>query len=336
MANQTGNGRNPMGPDENRPSWRPFDEMQGRERESRESRDYHHDERDRERGRWSGGGGHWEDDRSEMMHGRDTDRGGMGQSGYSAGRQMGDRSMQQWNRNPNAPSNYDREAGGLDDRFAGRGYWQDQSERRGGYNPERQGVTGGYGGGSGFEDRMGQRPYGYSGGSGYEDRGGYWASDEQRGWGRGGDRPGGQQGMRGYGQQNMYGYGQQPPYNPTMQRGSDREFGHRGKGPKGYTRSDERIRELVSEALADDDQVDASEIEVQVKNGEVILLGSVNARYMKRLAEDVVERVPGVHDVQNQIRVTDRQSAARGNQTQSGTVSRTETETSAADKRHRA
>ena len=39
---------------------------------------------------------------------------------------------------------------------------------------------------------------------------------------------------------------------------------HRGRGPKGYTRSDERIREDVNDRLSDDPFVDASEIEVMV------------------------------------------------------------------------
>ncbi len=54
-------------------------------------------------------------------------------------------------------------------------------------------------------------------------------------------------------------------------RENDERQDHRGKGPKGYTRSDERIREDVNERLTDDGMIDASEIEVDVKNGEVLL-----------------------------------------------------------------
>ncbi len=78
---------------------------------------------------------------------------------------------------------------------------------------------------------------------------------------------------------------------------------HVGKGPAGFKRSDERIFELVCEALTDDDHVDASQIEVTVNNAEVTLAGSVEDRRAKRLAEDCVERVPGVRDIQNQLRV---------------------------------
>jgi hypothetical protein len=78
---------------------------------------------------------------------------------------------------------------------------------------------------------------------------------------------------------------------------------HRGRGPKGYTRSDERIREEVGERLTDDPHVDASEIEVAVERGEVTLSGTVNTRFEKRHAEDVADAVSGVTHVQNNLRV---------------------------------
>ena len=64
---------------------------------------------------------------------------------------------------------------------------------------------------------------------------------------------------------------------------------HRGRGPKGYTRSDERIREDVNDRLTDDGWLDASDIEVQVSSAEVTLTGQVNSREEKRRAEDIVE-----------------------------------------------
>ncbi len=78
---------------------------------------------------------------------------------------------------------------------------------------------------------------------------------------------------------------------------------HRGKGPVGYTRSDERIRELVCDALTDDHYVDATHIEVTVRNGEVTLAGTVDDRVQKRMAEACVESVGGVKDVHNQLRI---------------------------------
>ncbi len=78
---------------------------------------------------------------------------------------------------------------------------------------------------------------------------------------------------------------------------------HRGRGPKNYNRSDDRVREDVSDRLSDDGQVDASEVEVSVSKGEVTLAGTVSDRLQRRRAEDIAERVSGVHHVQNNLRV---------------------------------
>lgn len=77
----------------------------------------------------------------------------------------------------------------------------------------------------------------------------------------------------------------------------------RGVGPKGFQRSDERIREMVSETLEDHEAIDARDIEVHVESGEVTLTGTVSDRQTKRLAEDVIEFLPGVQDVTNNIKV---------------------------------
>jgi len=76
-----------------------------------------------------------------------------------------------------------------------------------------------------------------------------------------------------------------------------------GKGPRGYQRSDERIREEVSDRLAQHGRIDASDMDVQVQNGEVTLSGNANSRDEKRMAEDVAAFAPGVTDVNNQIKV---------------------------------
>ena len=49
--------------------------------------------------------------------------------------------------------------------------------------------------------------------------------------------------------------------------------------------------------------VDASEISVEVKQGEVSLTGTVRGRDQKRRAEDLAERVSGVNDVINALRI---------------------------------
>jgi osmotically-inducible protein OsmY len=80
-----------------------------------------------------------------------------------------------------------------------------------------------------------------------------------------------------------------------------------GKAPKGYTRSDARIREDVCERLMYS-PYDASDIEVTVSNGEVTLSGVVHTRADKWGIEDVAESVLGVHDVHNQIRLVRSES----------------------------
>lgn len=77
---------------------------------------------------------------------------------------------------------------------------------------------------------------------------------------------------------------------------------YRGKGPKGFRRSDERISEMVCDLLTYDHRVDASNIDVSVANGEVTLSGTVPSRDMKWLAEDLTERVSGVVDVHNRLK----------------------------------
>ena len=84
----------------------------------------------------------------------------------------------------------------------------------------------------------------------------------------------------------------------------DREAGqHRGRGPRNYTRSEDRIRDDINDELTESREIDASEIEVEVAGGDVTLAGKVNTRYEKRLAEDLAEGVSGVKNVENRIRV---------------------------------
>lgn len=94
-------------------------------------------------------------------------------------------------------------------------------------------------------------------------------------------------------------------------RRRDEQVTHRGRGPKGYSRSDDRIREDVSDRLTEDPHIDASEIDVTVASGEVTLSGSIDRRWAKRHAEDIAEGVSGVKHVQNNLRLnqTDWKSA---------------------------
>ncbi len=82
-----------------------------------------------------------------------------------------------------------------------------------------------------------------------------------------------------------------------------RHGGYRGIGPRGYTRTDERIREDVCEGLCDSDEIDAADINVDVGSGTVRLSGTVPNRAMKHRAEDIAEACSGVRDIENSIRV---------------------------------
>jgi osmotically-inducible protein OsmY len=86
-------------------------------------------------------------------------------------------------------------------------------------------------------------------------------------------------------------------------RDQQQSGGYRGKGPKDYQRSEDRIREDVCDRLTDDDMLDATNINVQIQGNEVVLTGTVNSREQKRRAEDLVESISGVRNVENRIRV---------------------------------
>jgi osmotically-inducible protein OsmY len=160
----------------------------------------------------------------------------------------------------------------------------EDSGNRGAYG---QRGTGNYGGSykSGNYNRGETRNFDYRnnrGGSSYNNRGNdrnWWdkTKDEVSGW---------------FGDENA-----------QQRRNVDQMNEHRGKGPKGYTRTDERIKEDVHERLTEDGQIDASEVEVDVKNGEVFLKGTVKNRQEKRRAEDIIENISGVKNVENHIKV---------------------------------
>ncbi|MFO0574950.1 MAG: BON domain-containing protein [Polyangia bacterium] len=105
--------------------------------------------------------------------------------------------------------------------------------------------------------------------------------------------------QRGYGpdeyDRNNYGGAYTGGFSPA-----EREFS--GKGPKGYVRSDERIREDVCERLSEG-HLDASDIDVQVKDGEVTLVGQVSDRRTKRLVEELLDPIKGIKDVENKLKV---------------------------------
>ncbi|MGO4387568.1 BON domain-containing protein [Microvirga sp. 2YAF29] len=102
-------------------------------------------------------------------------------------------------------------------------------------------------------------------------------------------------------------FGDRDPNDPDLRSDDDAGSGpsglHRGRGPKGYKRTDDRIHEDVCERLTHDRFIDASDVEVNVSKGEVTLSGTVSSRGLKRRAEDLAEMASGVTHVQNNLRV---------------------------------
>ncbi len=76
-----------------------------------------------------------------------------------------------------------------------------------------------------------------------------------------------------------------------------------GKGPKGYKRSIDKIKDEACEILARDFELDASNIEVEIKENFLFLKGFVFSRQDKKKAESLVEDISGIDDVQNQLQI---------------------------------
>jgi hypothetical protein len=87
---------------------------------------------------------------------------------------------------------------------------------------------------------------------------------------------------------------------PERERPVERRY---PPGPKGYQRSDERLREVISERLMEARDIDSSEVTVAVSGAKVVLEGTVPERRMKHAIEDLADACPGVQDIENRIRV---------------------------------
>ncbi len=82
-----------------------------------------------------------------------------------------------------------------------------------------------------------------------------------------------------------------------------RRLTHHGRGSRNYKRSDQRVREDIMERLTVHQIIDATDVEVEVRDGQVMLTGMVRSRCEKRLVEDVIENVYGVNNVGNHLKV---------------------------------
>ncbi len=276
--------------------------------------------------------GHWTDDAS-------------GGYGYDEGYGHDNRGMQGMQGNQGQGGMYGQ--GGYNENMYGRGGQQNRFGSQGYQGYGQQGAR--HSRRAIGEPRYGGAREGYGQGFGQGGIGGFGAQGMNDGFSNQdlnvsgyGQHPehemsfrGGQGQQQGYGQQ---GYGQQG--NRSQQSYGQQQGVHRGKGPAGYTRSDDRIREMVCDVLTDHDHIDASTIEITVKNGEVTLAGTVDDRRTKRMAEDVIENLSGVKEVVNQLRVADRTSSS-SQRTGGSAVEKSGREqelqsTSSSDKRHRA
>lgn len=237
---------------------------------------------------------------------------------------------QNYNRNQQGreQANYQQGSDRQNERYGGQGN-RDYQQSEQAYSNQSRGQNGPYGRGGQYSDYQGNYPQGGYGGFQHSPQGGVGQGYQQGMENRYGQQNYG--GQQGYPQPNYGGAGfesrEYQQYTPQgtqydsrsgwRQEDTDRNYGnqsgqsqsgnnrgpHSGRGPKGYQRSDERIREEVCQCLSDHGDVDASEIEVSCKDGEVTLSGTCCSRQTKRMAEDACDCVSGVTDVNNQLKV---------------------------------
>lgn len=91
----------------------------------------------------------------------------------------------------------------------------------------------------------------------------------------------------------------------------DDRIDHYGKGPKGWTVADDRIHDDACEALFDDWNIDATDVEVEVSAGVLTLKGTVGSRFEKRESGRVVENIRGVCDVKNELFIKQKTAPLR-------------------------
>jgi osmotically-inducible protein OsmY len=236
-------------------------------------------------------------------------------------------------RQPGEPYGYDWEQpvrerdtvagyGGPNDRWQGGYYGQGRRFSGQPFEPEGQG---------GWESRQGPGQYGASGRTERYGQPSYGRAASPYDQGDVGPWYGGDTGMGDPGTSQYGGQHGSPParhfwsqYGDQIEAQARQQYGDRdrygsgqlqrpgrfsGRGPRGYQRSDERIREDICELLTRHGEIDASEMEVEVRGATVLLRGTADSGRTRRLAEELVEEIPGVRDVQNELRVTRRTSS---------------------------
>ena len=225
--------------------------------------------------------------RSRYGGGRERESGRYGREGGTSEREYGGRSSSR--------RGSDYGSSGREGYWGGG--WENERDERSRYgNPiGASGFERGYNDSTrGYSSQRYNYPGGYRSGERYGERGSEYdreryEGDEERGWwDRASDAV-----ASWFGDEDA----------ERRRRMDDQRAHRRGRGPKGYRRSDERIREDVNDRLGDDYYIDASDIEVMVSNTEVTLTGTVQNRNDKRRAEDIAESVSGVSNVENRLRI---------------------------------
>jgi len=292
---------------------------------------YRDDDRDMRSARGGESGGGWEqDDRRFTPSSGNLDRDDYLNEGEQYGAQRGTfgsrgqqwtqsaRDQGRWSESGNRGESFRGQGSGNQGYSSGQGFGNQSYSGQGGYGS--RGFSGGHYGGFANEGARNQSGWGQRGQNYGETFGRGYAGGEFGGQGFSGQSSGDQSyGSPSYGNQSSSGQGSRGEYGQGYAG-----RGLSGRGPKGYQRSDERIKEQLCERLTDDDDIDASEISIEVKNGEATLTGTVGSREEKRAAEELAERSPGVREVQNHLRVTqDRSSGQSGQFGQSGQSGRT-------------
>ncbi|HEX3864735.1 MAG TPA: BON domain-containing protein [Stellaceae bacterium] len=87
------------------------------------------------------------------------------------------------------------------------------------------------------------------------------------------------------------------------QSGGYQGVSFRGVGPRGYHRSAERIYEDICDRLTENPFIDASDVEVTVSGGEVVLSGSIDSAISTYQVESIAREAPGVAVVRNNLSV---------------------------------
>ncbi len=134
-----------------------------------------------------------------------------------------------------------------------------------------------------------------------------------------------------------YGHAQQSGYRPGPGSYGRSEYGsprsirrYRGRPPRGYERSDERVKEMICERLMEDPSVDVGDVSINVTGGRVTLEGTVHSRRMKYDIEEIVEEC-GAKDVQDNLRIGSGQSSFDSGSNQGGNTTSSSPSSSESD-----